>query len=871
MTQFLRNEFSDHAGMLPQLVQTTEKNAAPVRSTAQHDTAGNVIHAETGNLRFEQKFDQAGNATEVKDPNRPATAMSYDGRGALREEKLPDATTHQYRYSENAALDSYIDPAVEPGVRVESDLLGRPLRRIYADQTVEIFSWSGPRIDTFTDRQGRGRRFLFNTKGQLERIDAVAGATLEKLEYDDAGRLVVWTNAHARMTFADFDLEGRARKTSTTIFSDGSGLSAATGGIEYSQTHSFNVHGERSEWAMPRTATFQTTEPWTDAIRQRFDAMGNVIAIDRRLFGATDFKPLLTADYRNAGRPVARTVNTECGAGCAPSSIRRSYTYSDSTLQQSSMSVSADSDPAIAGSAITHDGLQIATTQLLGISSGERSTQFVYDTRSRVKEVVAGRRTEEKLSPADFRNEAKREPRIPENIRGQLEARGVNVAAIDPPSVIATEAPGHKVQSITRGAVTRGFTYSGAERTGDGRFVYEWDIFGRLIRATEAGNPVTRMRVSYGYDPNGRMVTRKVEMAQSGAPNNWIPPAPNLITDGLPAETHFLWDPITDTIAAVVHPSNGSIVRQTIHAENSYDDPIEVTLRQPATSTPPLARLYPIFDEAATGNLQAVINQRGEVVSRAMIGDAYGDDRSTLTGAAIDRIRMTAKKDPSGALEGVRIEFHSTERVDPSTVASGARLRAKTREEANIALTNLPPARVSPADAFTIELAFTRAQWEALATTEGLATLHPGITNALRSTSFGAEVPYLPPPDWIPLTQTVSTTADAPIEARTTLAYLSQWLASIPASTDRTLPLYEVTDVALLGSRDKLDDPARFLLASPLHALPFTDSITKLTLARARWLDHETGTFLSPDPLGFVDSANAYAYAGGDPVNRRDP
>jgi RHS repeat-associated protein len=44
-----------------------------------------------------------------------------------------------------------------------------------------------------------------------------------------------------------------------------------------------------------------------------------------------------------------------------------------------------------------------------------------------------------------------------------------------------------------------------------------------------------------------------------------------------------------------------------------------------------------------------------------------------------------------------------------------------------------------------------------------------------------------------------------------------------------------------------------------------------LGYVRERWLDPQTGTFLSPDPKGYVDSANLYAFAGGDPVNRRDP
>ena len=41
--------------------------------------------------------------------------------------------------------------------------------------------------------------------------------------------------------------------------------------------------------------------------------------------------------------------------------------------------------------------------------------------------------------------------------------------------------------------------------------------------------------------------------------------------------------------------------------------------------------------------------------------------------------------------------------------------------------------------------------------------------------------------------------------------------------------------------------------------------------ARARWYDPSTGSFLSPDPKGYIDASNLYAFAGGDPVNGRDP
>jgi RHS repeat-associated protein len=56
-----------------------------------------------------------------------------------------------------------------------------------------------------------------------------------------------------------------------------------------------------------------------------------------------------------------------------------------------------------------------------------------------------------------------------------------------------------------------------------------------------------------------------------------------------------------------------------------------------------------------------------------------------------------------------------------------------------------------------------------------------------------------------------------------------------------------------------------------MHAHPFTEPMTSLDFVRARWYDARTGSFLTPDPLGYNDSANLYTFAGGDPVNGRDP
>ena len=63
----------------------------------------------------------------------------------------------------------------------------------------------------------------------------------------------------------------------------------------------------------------------------------------------------------------------------------------------------------------------------------------------------------------------------------------------------------------------------------------------------------------------------------------------------------------------------------------------------------------------------------------------------------------------------------------------------------------------------------------------------------------------------------------------------------------------------------------RLLVASSFKAAPFHDPATGLIYMRERWYDPRTGTFITPDPMGYRDASNLYAYCGGDPVNCSDP
>ena len=59
---------------------------------------------------------------------------------------------------------------------------------------------------------------------------------------------------------------------------------------------------------------------------------------------------------------------------------------------------------------------------------------------------------------------------------------------------------------------------------------------------------------------------------------------------------------------------------------------------------------------------------------------------------------------------------------------------------------------------------------------------------------------------------------------------------------------------------------------SPYHYVARRiDQETGLYYVRARYYNPEIGRFLSPDPIGYGDGLNMYAYVSNDPVNLRDP
>jgi RHS repeat-associated protein len=868
---FAHYEVKSYAGALPFTGISKERgiSSAAFNHSFEYNAAGAVVHQQTGSLEWRQHFDEAGNLTSSQPPARPETTYHHDARGLPVDQQLPDGAMHKYDYNAAGTLETYHDPVSEDTSN-QTDALGRPTTRLYKDGSSEIFNWEGPRLHDYTDRQGRKQTFGYDDAGRLSDVFDVNNNKIDHIEYDEASRIKAWTTKDARIEYADYDGAGRPNTTRQIRYKNSSGFTTQTKLDQYEQTHHWNALGERKFWTMP---SVPSSGPWTASVTPVYDAAGNLETINRTLTGATAPPTLMmSANFRGAGRPTFRNVTTSGGA-----LIERTYSYDDNstsaTGQITEMRVKAGG-MTVAGSGVGYDGLQVNDIKLLGVSDETRHSHFEYDTRGRLKGSIYGTSVpnatpsagvpgavQEGLSAADFRTTETRTPKLDAATRAILAAKGVDLSTLDPTGVSTGEQAGHKIATVTpSGKPQRSVTYEndnkGATVHDDGQFIYKWDEKGRLTSAMPKPRSVgTLRRVLYFYDGSNRLVGRRAESAQlnslADSPDTLPWQLDTQANDGLPAETTFVWDPIADVIIEVFDANSGTLLKQIIHGGMGYDDPIEVTTAS--------RRFYPLFDEAGDGNLQAVLDESGHLIARTTPADPYGADALDIAGAAVDKVEVHASKDSGGILQSVEVTVHTTEAMAAATVADGLRL---------------VPAAPTPAqlvDAYTARFTLTGAQWTTLTTTPGTQTLSVAVTPTLRAAAWSSSLPFLPPPDWAQKSTAVYTSAAFPVEVRDSFTALSTFVSGIPSGGDGTRVLYKVDNLSMLGGPTGTDDPIAALVGARFGALPFTDPATGLIYARARWLDPTTGTFLSPDPLGYADSSNLYSYAGGDPVNGRDP
>ncbi|MGA7613552.1 MAG: RHS repeat-associated core domain-containing protein [Thermoanaerobaculia bacterium] len=903
---FAETRFGDFLGDLPTSTTSIEPRAArQTETTTGYDGLGRPISVtEGGTYTTLASYDEAGNQLMSQNPGQPPSFMSYDSRGLMWNETLPDGKSVRRVYDERGTLRQYIDEEGQVTF-FDTDGLGRTVKVRYPDGTNEETRYENGTglVLAQRDRSGQWIWFKYDPSGgRLLEEDLGGNGTdpsfdpdpFVRYAYDDGGRLTRIASADAAIEYDQYDLLGRPHVTRTIRYTKtgcipaavacGSGLTDAPQIAEvYTQGHEWSVFdGERLRWRMPAVgATLPSSEPggpWHGWIAQTYDGAGNITA-QQTAAGATatpDSRLLTSSIARGSGRLAERKRSV--GDGSASLTARLGYAdlpQPDGTAVVPVASVApgrpvgnlgrmeiVSETSRIAGTEITLGPKQlIESARDLGMTN--RTSNWDYDARDRLETSTLLRRNDasseeprsrDTISDADARIERKIEPsRLGSTDFDLLGATANQTTPLSWYADVINAAHQIEHRKYSNDGVDQGeesFSWQGGRRAGSGAWTLGYDVRGRLVSKE---NDAAGRRIVYDYDPNDRVVGRTAW--QKEADGSWTLETRTtvLARDGLPAETTFVWDPISDTLIAMYDSAivrgaiaagnpepDAGLLRQILHGDQGYDDPVEVLVAPAAGEAP--SRYLPIVDEAGAGSLQAVTDGEGNLVERVLYADAYGDAPRYIQGAVADRIDVSV----SGGIHTITISF--TEPVDPSTVANGVKLTALAADQSATRETTVAPV----AGDHTIFWTLDGGSWDTL--TAGAASLEIAVADSLRFAGWG-DAPLQTVADW--------ETKLGRAEARPGYPLVKKVSLSVLGSTGK---LYDVPDLYLVGRQQSKSN-----LLFDFHVLPFREPADGTIFVRARWYDPGTGSFVSPDPLGYKDSSDLYAYAGNDPVNMSDP
>lgn len=198
--QFNRRISSDHAA-----------NGTTITRCVTLDALGNILtQTESGGgseRTTSYVWDQLGRQVSTTTPEGIKTFFAYTLRGELT--AMSGGVYRQaYEYDvqgRQVKLTVWRNTDAPEVTRFEYDDRGRRIRKIYADNTSESWSWRGDgRVASHTNVRGRTLTYHYNLSGELTALDGAG----QRIEYDNSGRITQLTDRAGTRSFT-YDRYGK--------------------------------------------------------------------------------------------------------------------------------------------------------------------------------------------------------------------------------------------------------------------------------------------------------------------------------------------------------------------------------------------------------------------------------------------------------------------------------------------------------------------------------------------------------------------------------------------------------------------------------------------------------------------------------------